>query len=84
MLGQRFYRPSAIESISERVAPEYTEMKDILMTNKPLNLAALRARRADILALADKYGVYNVRVFGSLARGEATNQSDVDKAGYIW
>ena len=31
----------------------------------------LRAKRDDILQLAAKYGAHNVRVFGSVARGEA-------------
>lgn len=44
----------------------------------PPTLEALRARRAEILALAERYGVSNVRVFGSVARGEATPSSDVD------
>jgi predicted nucleotidyltransferase len=35
-------------------------------------------KRKQILELADKYGVYNVRVFGSVARGEARPDSDVD------
>ncbi len=30
------------------------------------------------MAAAAKYGAYNVRVFGSLARGEADADSDVD------
>jgi uncharacterized protein len=47
-------------------------------TRTPPTLADLRARRVEILALADKYGAYNVRVFGSVARGEATPDSDVD------
>lgn len=38
----------------------------------------LADKREDILALAEKHGVYNVRVFGSLARGEAMPASDVD------
>jgi predicted nucleotidyltransferase len=38
----------------------------------------LRAKRAEILALAERYGAYNVRVFGSVARGEAGPTSDVD------
>jgi predicted nucleotidyltransferase len=38
----------------------------------------LAARREDILRLADRYGAYNVRVFGSVARGEAGPDSDVD------
>lgn len=41
-------------------------------------LAGLRARRAEILALAARYGAYNVRVFGSVARGDATPESDID------
>ena len=38
----------------------------------------LDAKRDEILALADRYGAYNVRVFGSVARGEAGPTSDVD------
>jgi uncharacterized protein len=47
-------------------------------TKTGLSLADLRARRNEILELAEHYGAYNVRVFGSLARGEATPESDVD------
>jgi uncharacterized protein len=38
----------------------------------------LQAKRADILQTARKYGAYNVRVFGSVARGEADEKSDID------
>jgi predicted nucleotidyltransferase len=41
-------------------------------------LEMLRARRDEILALAKRYGAYNVRVFGSVARGDATPESDID------
>ena len=34
--------------------------------------------RAEILALADRHGVRNVRVFGSMAHGDADDTSDVD------
>jgi predicted nucleotidyltransferase len=34
--------------------------------------------RQQILSIADEYGVRNVRVFGSMARGEANEESDVD------
>jgi predicted nucleotidyltransferase len=44
----------------------------------PPTLDDLRARRDEIVALAAKYGASNVRVFGSVARGEATPTSDVD------
>jgi uncharacterized protein len=38
----------------------------------------LKEKRADILSLAAKNGAYNVRVFGSVVRGEATEKSDID------
>lgn len=38
----------------------------------------LKSKRQDILALAAKHGASNVRVFGSVARGETTEHSDVD------
>lgn len=38
----------------------------------------LRRRRAAVLALAAKHGVSNVRVFGSVARGEEGPHSDLD------
>jgi len=38
----------------------------------------LREKRDDILRIAARHGASNVRVFGSVARGEASAQSDVD------
>jgi predicted nucleotidyltransferase len=38
----------------------------------------LQDQRDAILEIADKHGAYNVRVFGSVARGEATTDSDID------
>ena len=38
----------------------------------------LREKRDEILRVAARHGASNVRVFGSVARGEATAQSDVD------
>ena len=35
-------------------------------------------KRDEVLALARQYGVSNVRVFGSVARGEAEPDSNVD------
>ncbi len=43
-----------------------------------MNLKDLRSRRDEILDLAAKYGAGNVRVFGSVVRGEAGPESDVD------
>jgi predicted nucleotidyltransferase len=38
----------------------------------------LLEKREEILAIAAKHGAYNVRVFGSVARGEAREDSDID------
>ena len=38
----------------------------------------LQSRRDEILRIAAKHGAYNVRIFGSVARGEDDEQSDVD------
>ncbi|MHB8669818.1 MAG: nucleotidyltransferase family protein [Acidimicrobiales bacterium] len=45
---------------------------------RPPNLAMLRAHRGEILRLAARRGVTNIRVFGSVARGDATPDSDID------
>lgn len=53
------------------------EMTDQLIKTAP-TLADRRARREAIIALVARYGAYNVRVFGSVARGDATSESDID------
>src|SRR5580658_1332011 len=46
--------------------------------NPASSLAMLREHRAEISAAAEHLGARNVRVFGSVARGEDTLMSDVD------
>lgn len=41
-------------------------------------LDALRARRSEILRIAERRGAHNIRIFGSVARGDASIDSDVD------
>lgn len=41
-------------------------------------LDTLREKRSQILDIAAKHGAFNVRVFGSVARGEETLESDID------
>ena len=41
-------------------------------------LAALRERRSEIVAIVERHRGSNVRVFGSVARGDAGPGSDVD------
>jgi predicted nucleotidyltransferase len=38
----------------------------------------LQTKREDILRTANRHGAFNVRVFGSVARGEADAESDID------
>ncbi|MCF2145049.1 nucleotidyltransferase family protein [Desmonostoc muscorum LEGE 12446] len=38
----------------------------------------LQEKRAEILNIAAKHGASNLRVFGSVARGEETETSDID------
>ena len=38
----------------------------------------LKSKRVEILQIAARYGAHNVRVFGSIARGDAGPDSDVD------
>jgi predicted nucleotidyltransferase len=47
-------------------------------TKQALTLDDLRRLREEILAIARRNKAYNVRVFGSVARGDATPTSDVD------
>ena len=48
------------------------------MNNQEKLSQLIRDKREEIIALAAKHGAYNVRVFGSVARGEATENSDLD------
>ncbi len=38
----------------------------------------IQQHRQEILSLAQKHGVTSIKVFGSVARGEANEKSDVD------
>lgn len=38
----------------------------------------IREKRENVLDITAKYGAFNVRIFGSVARGEDTDESDID------
>ncbi|MBC8277766.1 MAG: nucleotidyltransferase family protein [FCB group bacterium] len=38
----------------------------------------LKAKRTEVLRIAEKYDVRNLRIFGSIARGEDDEKSDID------
>jgi uncharacterized protein len=56
-------RPSAASSMRSQLGPQADK---------------LRRQRRRLLDAAEKHGVGHLRAFGSLARGEATAESDVD------
>jgi uncharacterized protein len=60
-------------NLVERRAPEETT-RDNGMTIEEL----LRTKRDEILRIAERHGAHEVRVFGSVIRGEATEASDID------
>jgi predicted nucleotidyltransferase len=39
---------------------------------------SLQEKRAEVLRIAARYGAQNIRVFGSVARGDAQPESDID------
>ena len=43
-----------------------------------MDIQSLRVKRVEILQIAEKYGARTVRIFGSVARGEADVASDLD------
>lgn len=43
-----------------------------------VTIEMLRGRREEILQIAARHGASNVRVFGSIARGDAHPDSDID------
>ena len=40
--------------------------------------ALIESHRAEIRTLAERHGLHDVRVFGSMARGDADETSDID------
>jgi predicted nucleotidyltransferase len=38
----------------------------------------IQEKREDILTIAQKHGAYNIKIFGSVARGEDREDSDID------
>lgn len=44
----------------------------------PLTLDDVKAHSAELQQIGKRYGVHNIRVFGSVARGEAGPTSDLD------
>ncbi len=61
------------------VKEKYLERGKIYSSEKDMEIKELlQEKRAEILKIAAQYGASNVRIFGSVARGEATANSDID------
>ena len=63
---------------SGAVQPSPTAVARIMGVAKPLPGFALHQHREEVKRLAERFGLKNVRVFGSVARNEDTRQSDID------
>lgn len=48
------------------------------MTSHLSGMTLLQAHKPELLRLAERYGVRNIRVFGSVARGDDRPDSDID------
>lgn len=57
---------------------EWVAMASTTRSEKAPTLKMLRERREEILAAAARHGASNVRVYGSVARGDARPASDID------
>lgn len=67
---------AAIERVQRRLTPTMETKLRRLMRAHPADL--LQKHRDQVLAEAAAFGFTNVRVFGSIARGDATEDSDID------
>jgi predicted nucleotidyltransferase len=54
------------------------EQERVKETNKGSLVELLQEKRDQILQIAERHGAYNVRIFGSAARGTAGPDSDLD------
>lgn len=71
-------QPNIAAYESGRRTPAPATLDRIRKAVRPLPHDALAARRAELIALARRHGLANLRVFGSVARGEDGPDSDLD------
>lgn len=76
LAGTSQSRLASYESGAAR--PSNATLARLLAAAKPLPGFALYQRRDEVKGLAKRFGLENVRVFGSVARNEDTRRSDID------
>lgn len=65
--------------IAARILEEIAHQERNAVIAQPLSLnKLLQEKREDILRIAAEHGASNIRIFGSVARGEADAKSDID------
>lgn len=80
----RYERGTAIPSITTLERLLMACGRKLIVDSEPaaalrrINDSPVRQHRRELLALARRHGARNVRVFGSVARGEAGPESDID------
>ncbi len=69
----------AQNAIAAHILEEIKRQKRNDILSQPLALnKLLQEKREDILRIAKEYGASNIRIFGSVARGESDAKSDID------
>ena len=72
LLDTEFTTPPSIATCGIVHTLKYRQVEQLL------DAQLIRAKREEILRIAAKHGAQNIRVFGSVARGEARAESDID------
>ena len=62
---------SAVERVKDYV-------DNLLKESEPLSLSYIKKHREEIISIAEKRGIKNIAIFGSLVKGENTGISDID------
>lgn len=67
-----------VRRIFRRVEIELFCIYLVICYNQTMLLGLIRSKKSEIVALGAEYGYSNFRVFGSVARGDDDEQSDID------
>jgi predicted nucleotidyltransferase len=76
---ERYYPEHHANAVARRGQGEGRETSIVShLRRRHKDTELLKAKRQEILAIAAKHGARNLRVFGSVARGEGGKRSDID------